>query len=165
MLQLASNREPPQTSAVGPIFPHNFARRIIFAILLTLLSRKTSSISKNRKDFVDVEFEILQILYRFYNLHLRILYIFSMSNGFQDIKKKVFEKSLSGVRGCKNLDLGTNTFKIFVLTGNRDSLQDSTVGAIFPPKLGVGVFLEIIRTLVSQTWLEISKCARQIILK
>jgi len=75
-----------------------------------------------------------------------------MSNGFQDIKKKVFEKSLSGVRGCKNLDLGTNTFKIFVLTGNRDSLQDSTVGAIFPPKLGVGVFLEIIRTLVSQTW-------------
>jgi len=33
MLQLALNREPPLTSTIGPLFPPNLGRRVIFAIL------------------------------------------------------------------------------------------------------------------------------------
>jgi len=33
MLQLASNREPPLTSTIGPLFPPNLGRGVIFAIL------------------------------------------------------------------------------------------------------------------------------------
>jgi len=33
MLPLASNRKPPLASMIGPIFPHNLGRRVIFEIL------------------------------------------------------------------------------------------------------------------------------------
>ena len=65
MLQLASSREPPLASTLGPIFPHNLGRRMIFAIFGTLISRKPLKISKNRDDVVNVKFEDLQILVHF----------------------------------------------------------------------------------------------------
>jgi len=47
----------------------------------------------------------------------------NISDGFRDILETVLGKSLSGATfdlGQKRFDLGQNTFKIFVLTGNRE---------------------------------------------
>jgi len=88
-LQLASNREPPLASTIGPIFPHNLGWRKIFAILWTLISRKLLKISENREDFLGVKFKDLRLLfYAFF----RYLWRFS----------RYFEKSLSGAKGYKN---------------------------------------------------------------
>jgi len=54
------NREPPLTSKIGPIFPPNIGRGVIFAILFEpRISQKPFEISKNRDDQVDVKFEDL----------------------------------------------------------------------------------------------------------
>jgi len=61
MLQVASNRKPSPASTVGPIFPHNLGRRVIFAILWTLISRKLLKVSEYRGNLVDIKFRDLKI--------------------------------------------------------------------------------------------------------
>jgi len=77
MLQLASNREPPLTSTIGPLFPPNLGRGVICAILWTLISRKPWKISKNRGDLVDVNFQDLKIwFFTFFSISLTVFEIF-----------------------------------------------------------------------------------------
>ena len=72
ILQSASNREPPLTSTIGPLFPPNLGRGVIIAILWTLISRIPWKISKNRGDLNDVQFDDLQIrFYTFFRYLLR----------------------------------------------------------------------------------------------
>ena len=71
-------------------------------------------------------------MYNFKTYKFDSTHFFDIYNEFRDISKKLFSKKVSqGLRSQKRLDLGRNTFKILVLTGNRESPLDSTVAAIF----------------------------------
>jgi len=89
MLQLASNRETPLASTIGPIFPHSLGRVSIFVILWTLISRKPLKTSRNRKKTL-VDEKIQDLQYKFQFIHF-----FDIYNGFWDIsKKKLFLKNV-----------------------------------------------------------------------
>jgi len=133
MLQLASNREPLLANTVGPIFPHNLGRGVIFGIFWTLTSRKRMTISRNKKrpsrykilrstNWIRCTFSISPTVFEFF------------------FKNRVSKKYVSGWGSLKRLDFVQNTLKIFVLIGNRESPLDSLVGASFPLNWGRGVF-------------------------
>jgi len=69
MLQLASNRETPVASGIGPIFPHNLGRGGFRNSLNSSISKTASMLNLNTYKFDPKDF-------------------FDISNGFWDISKK-----------------------------------------------------------------------------
>ena len=129
MLQLASNREPPLTSTMGPLFPTNLGRGWFLQLFEPLYLENQKEVSKNRRP-------CRREIWRSANLILYIFFLISLTV-FEIFWKNWFWKKLSGAGGRKNVltwvKLRFSFFpSFFLLLLGIESPLDSTVVAMFP---------------------------------
>jgi len=134
------------SSTIGSIFRHNLGRGVTLENFRTPISQKLLDTKMCPANKLSMKIPTNLILY--------ICSIFQTI--FSDIKFFFWKKLVRGKGSRKRLDLGQNTFKMFVWTGKRvfprQHSRDNTI-----PKLGVLFYM--FRTPVPQKLLEIPKWA------
>jgi len=157
MLQLASNREPPMTSTIGPLFPPNLGRGWFLQFFEPLYL-------ENQKRYRKIEYTSRRKISRSTNL---IPYIFSISLTVFEIfwKKTAFEKSFQGLGVAKTAWLGSkHVLNICLEWKSRVSPGRCSRGNIFP-KLRVGLIFTFLAPLYLKNGSIIKMCQESKLLK